>query len=135
MIQKLTFTIAIACAFAFQANAQQRTPIKKTNITSNITVKVKGGKTSVKAGEQVLLTAKGEDESEMIQWQVSADGVQWKDIPQANGNNFETPNLTSTNFYRVATRPQEGYLAVETFTNPVAITLEENVASNKKTRQ
>jgi hypothetical protein len=133
MFQKLTLSLCIICAFALSASAQ-RAPIKKTNIVSNVALKVNGGKTSVRTGEQVLMSAKGEDESEMLQWQVSTDGVNWKDIPQANGNNFETEPMVSTNFYRVATRPQEGYLAIETFSNAVALTLSENTASNVKTK-
>jgi hypothetical protein len=133
MFQKLTLSLCIICAFALSASAQ-RAPIKKTNIVSNVSLKVNGGKTSVKVGDQVLMSAKGEDESEMLQWQVSTDGVNWKDVPQANGNNFETAPVTASNYYRVATRPNEGYLAVETFSAPVALTISENTASNVKTK-
>lgn len=135
MFQKLTFTVIIICTGFSTISAQQRTPIKKTIISSHILVKTQNGKTSIKSGEQVVLIAKGEDETEMLQWQVSLDGVQWKDIPQANGNNFETAALSQTHFFRTATRPNEGYLAVETFSNVAMISIDENVASTKKTRE
>jgi hypothetical protein len=122
MIKNLLTICAIFCAFA--ASAQ------KTN--NGLVIKLQGKKTKINAGEQVVLSAQGVDETSSYQWQVSTDGTNWQDIPKANGYNYETANLDKTQFYRVITRPNEGYLSVETVSKPYAINFEENVASLRK---
>ncbi len=131
MTKRLIFSLCVMCACHLQASAQ------KLAVTGNkLSIKIQGGKSTVKAGDQVILKAKGfNDEVASLQWQVSTDGVNWQNMPQANGENFETAPLTESQFYRLVTLPNEGYLALQEVSNVQIITLGENVASSKKKKQ
>jgi hypothetical protein len=125
-------SICAVCAISFTAAAQKSSPF----VASTVSVSVKGDKTNVAAGEQVTLSAKGfNEEVYTLQWQVSADGAKWKDIPKANGEYYETASLKETQFYRVVGRANEGYLAIEDVSNVQAVTIGDNVATTKKRKQ
>lgn len=131
MIKKFIFTICLFASFTFQLSAQKATALK-----TNLNIEINDGKSTVKPGEQVVLTATGlNEETSYLQWQSSKDGVNWQDITKANGNNFETLPITETQYVRVVSRPNEGYLAVEEASKSQVITLTDNVASSKKKRQ
>ena len=134
MLKPLLFSVSLLFIFSVDASAQRKSS-KKSPATSNVIIKTSNGKSTVRTGEQLILLAKGDDESVTMQWQASADGVNWKDVPQANGNNFETGAIASTQFYRIATRPEEGFLAIEQYSNVLSVSNAENVATTKKTRQ
>lgn len=131
MTKKILFSLCVLCACHIQASAQ-----KLAVAGAKLSIKIQGGKSTVKAGDQVILKAKGyNEEVSTLQWQVSTDGVTWQNMPKANGENFETSPLTESQFFRVVTIPNDGYLALEEVSNTQIITLGDNVASSKKKKQ
>ena len=131
MTKRLFFLLCVVCAFHLQASAQ-----KLAVAGAKLSIKIQGGKSTVRSGDQVILKAKGfNDEVASLQWQVSTDGVAWQNMPKANGENFETAPLTESQFFRVVTLANEGYLALEDVSNVQIITLGDNVASSKKKKQ
>lgn len=129
MTKKFIFTICLLSALTFQVSAQKASK-------NALSVQINGGKSTVKPGEQVILTASGfNEETSFLQWQSSADGINWQDIAKANGGNFETMPVTETQYIRVVSRQNESYLAVEEVSKPQIITLTDNVASSKKKKQ
>lgn len=131
MTKRLIFSLCVVCACQFQATAQ-----KMSATGAKLSIKTQDGISTVKAGEQVILKAKGFNEEVIsLQWQVSMDGVNWQNMPKANGENFETAPLNESQFFRVVTLPNDGYLAVEEVSNVQIITLGDNVASSKNKKQ
>jgi hypothetical protein len=130
MIKKVLFSLCLIIITSLQVSAQ------KSSVKNTLSVKIDGGKSTVRAGQQVILKAIGfNEETAYLQWQVSTDGVAWQDIAKANGSNFETAPITESQFIRVVSRPNEGYLAIDDVSNAQIITLSENVASSKKKKQ
>lgn len=130
MTTKVLFTICAVCAFSL--NGFSQSPFN----TTSLSIKVKGDKATVQPGDQVVLTAKGNnDEIYSLQWQVSTDGTKWKDIPKATGSNLETASISETQYYRVVARSNEGFLAVDDISSVQAITIGDNVASTKGRKQ
>jgi hypothetical protein len=130
MIKKVLFSLCLIIITSLQVSAQ------KSSSKNTLSVKIDGGKSTVRAGQQVILKAIGfNEETAYLQWQVSTDGVAWQDIAKANGSNFETAPITESQFIRVVSRPNEGYLAIDDVSNAQIITLSENVASSKKKKQ
>lgn len=133
MTKRILFSICAVIAFSFSVSAQK----SATNFAKPA-IRVATGKTTVQPGEQVILKLNSNSINEEMtapQWQVSTDGVNWYDVPRANGNNFETAPLTQSQFFRVVTRPNDGYLALEETSNVQNITVGDNVASSKKKKQ
>ncbi len=131
MTKRLLFSLCVMCACHLQASAQ-----KLAVAGTKLSIKIQGGKSTVRSGEQVILKAKGfNEEISTLQWQVSIDGVTWQNIAKANGENFETTPLTEAQFFRIFTIPNDGYLALEDLSNVQIITLGDNVASSKKKKQ
>ena len=131
MTKRILFSLCVMCACHLQASAQ-----KLAVAGAKLSIKVQGGKSTVRSGDQVILKAKGfNDEVASLQWQVSTDGVNWQNMPKANGENFETAPLIESQFFRVVTLANEGYLALEEASNTQVITLGDNVASSKKKKQ
>jgi hypothetical protein len=115
--------IALFCAFSTISFGQT------ANINADLNINVAGGKTNFKANEQVIMKVTGFDEEKAtLQWQVSADEKTWQDIPRATGDIFETYPVTQNQYFRVVTRPVDGYLSMEQPSKAKAITLDENVA-------
>jgi hypothetical protein len=130
MIKKVLFSLCLIIVTSLQVSAQ------KSSVKNTLSVKIDGGKSTVRAGQQVILKATGyNEETAFLQWQASTDGVAWQDIAKANGSNFETAPVTESQFIRVVSRPNEGYLAIDDVSNSQIITLSENVASSKKKKQ
>ena len=130
MIKKVLFSLCLIIITSLQVSAQ------KSSVKNTLSVKIDGGKSTVRAGQQVILKAIGyNEETTYLQWQSSTDGVAWQDIAKANGSNFETAPVTESQFIRVVSRPNEGYLAIDDVSNAQIITLSENVASSKKKKQ
>ncbi len=130
MIKKVLFSLCLIIITSLQVSAQ------KSSVKNTLSVKIDGGKSTVRAGQQVILKAIGyNEETTYLQWQASTDGVAWQDIAKANGSNFETAPVTESQFIRVVSRPNEGYLAIDDASNAQVITLSENVASSKKKKQ
>lgn len=130
MIKKVLFSLCLIIITSIQVSAQ------KSSVKNTLSVKIDGGKSTVRAGQQVILKAIGyNEETTYLQWQASTDGVAWQDIAKANGSNFETAPVTESQFIRVVSRPNEGYLAIDDVSNSQIITLSENVASSKKKKQ
>ncbi len=130
MIKKVLFSLCLIIITSLQVSAQ------KSSVKNTLSVKIDGGKSTVRAGQQVILKAIGyNEETTYLQWQASTDGVAWQDIAKANGSNFETALVTESQFIRVVSRPNEGYLAIDDVSNAQIITLSENVASSKKKKQ
>jgi hypothetical protein len=130
MITKALITACAVCAglTGFAQTTSFNTP--------SLTIKVKGDRTTIQPGEQVVLTAKGNnDEIYSLQWQVSADGTKWKDIPKATGSNLETASLSESQYYRIVGRTNQGFLAVDDISSVQPITIGDNVASAKKHKQ
>jgi hypothetical protein len=126
MTIKTLFTICAIGACSLKGFAQS--PFN----ASSISIKIKGDKTAIQAGEQVVLTAKGiNEEIYSLQWQVSTDGTKWKDIPKATGTNYETASINETMLYRVVGRSNEGFLAVDDISSVQTVTVGDNVASTK----
>ena len=95
MTKKILFSLCVLCACHIQASAQ-----KLAVAGAKLSIKIQGGKSTVKAGDQVILKAKGyNEEVSILQWQVSTDGVTWQNMPKANGENFETSPLTESQFF------------------------------------
>ena len=131
MTKRLLFSLCVMCACHLQASAQ-----KLAVAGTKLSIKIQGGKSTVRSGDQIILKAKGfNEEISTLQWQVSTDGVTWQNMPKANGENFETAPLTEVQFFRVVTIPNDGYLALEDVSNVQIITLSDNVASSKKKKQ
>ncbi len=131
MTKRILFSICAIVICSLSVSAQK----SATNF-SKPAIRVATGKTTVQPGEQVILKLSGINEEVIApQWQVSTDGVNWNDVPKANGNNFETTPLTQSKFFRVVTRPNDGYLALEESSNVQNITVGDNVASSKKKKQ
>ncbi len=131
MKSKLILCICALISISVSVSAQ-----KSAVDYSKPQIRVSNGKTTVQPGEQIILKVKGiNEEIASPQWQVSTDGINWADVPRANGNNFETSPLTQSKFFRVVTRANEGYLAVEEPSNVQFITVGDNVASFKSKRQ
>lgn len=131
MTKRLIFSLCVMCACHLQASAQ-----KLAVAGTKLSIKVQGGKSTVRSGEQVILKAKGfNEEITTLQWQVSTDGVTWQNMSKANGENFESAPLNESQFFRVVTIPNDGYLALEEVSNVQVITLGDNVASSKKKKQ
>ena len=131
MIKRFLFSLCAVCALSLNSFAQNL----PFNVPS-LSIKIKGDRTVVQPGEYAILTAKGNnDEIYSLQWQVSTDGIKWKDIPKATGTYFETASLTETQFFRIIGRANEGYLAIDDISNIQAITMGDNVASAKKQKQ
>ncbi len=131
MIKRFLFSLCAVCALSLNGFTQNL----PFNVPS-LSIKVKGDKTTIASGEFVSLTAKGNnDEVYSLQWQVSTDGVKWKDIAKANGTFLETASLTETQFFRIIGRANEGYLAIDDVSNVQAIVIGDNVASAKKQKQ
>jgi hypothetical protein len=121
--------IALFCAFSTISFAQT------ANINADLNINVAGGKTNFKANEQVIMKVSGFDEEKTtVQWQVSTDEKTWQDIPRATGDIFETYPVTKNQYYRVVTRPIEGYLSMEVPSKTKAISLDENVATRPAKR-
>jgi hypothetical protein len=132
MTTKVFFTICAVCAFCFNGFAQSSSPFSAPSLT----IKVKGDRTTIQTGEQVVLTAKGNnDEVYSLQWQVSTDGTKWRDIPKATGTNLETASLSESQYYRIVGRTNQGFLAVDDISAAQAITIGDNVASTKSRKQ
>ena len=130
MIKKVLFSLCLIIITSLQVSAQ------KSSVKNTLSVKIDGGKSTVRAGQQVILKAIGyNEETTYLQWQASTDGVAWQDIAKANCSNFETAPVTESQFIRVVSRPNEGYLAIDDVSNAQIITLSENVASSKKKKQ
>ena len=131
MTKRLLFSLCVMCACHLQASAQ-----KLAVAGTKLSIKIQGGKSTVRSGDQIILKAKGfNEEISTLQWQVSTDGVNWQNMAKANGENFETAPLTEAQFFRVVTIPNDGYLALEDVSNVQIITLSDNVASSKKKKQ
>ena len=126
MIKKIVFSICAIVAVSSTISAQ-RVP--------TLSINVAGNKTTVSAGGQVVMKVKGyNDETSNLQWQTSKDGRAWKNIAKATGDIFETEALAETNYFRVVTRANEGYLTVEEISNTQMIALGEETATVKKKR-
>ena len=122
MIKRIVFSICVFCAF--QVSAQR---------VATLSIIVKDENPSVNIGEQVIMKVRGyNEETSMLQWQASRDGIAWKNISRATGEIFETGAITETQYFRVITRPNDGYLAVEEISNTQIIAVAQEVATMKK---
>lgn len=86
-----------------------------------------GSNTTICQGSSVSLSsispATGPAGTITYQWQSSTDGVNFFDIPSANGLGYTTPTLTGTTFYR---RKATSCLGQEVFSNVVTVTVSSN---------
>jgi hypothetical protein len=82
-----------------------------------ITMQPHAPRVTLSAGQFETFTSRA-DQAELVQWQVSSDGVHFHNIPGATFTSYRVP----------AQADQNGYLYRVVFTNPVGVTISDAVA-------
>lgn len=127
MIKKIVLSVCAIVALSTFVSAQRMPSLSLT---------VAGNKSTIASGDQVMMRVKGyNDETSTLQWQASSDGKSWKNIAKATGDIFETASLTENSFFRVVTRPNEGYLTIEEISNTQIVSIAGETATMVKKKQ